>query len=59
MLFQSHAIFTDNRPVTCKLLDTSESLWKVEYSNNGILVQTKVDPMELISLDYCTHEISQ
>lgn len=59
MLFQSHAIFTDNRPVTCKLLDNSESLWEVEYSDNGTIVQTKVDPKELISLDYCTHEISQ
>ena len=44
MLFQSHAIFADNRPVTCKLLDNSESLWEVEYSNNGTITTTKVDP---------------
>jgi hypothetical protein len=59
MLFQSHAIFADNRPVTCKLLDNSESLWEVEYSNNGTITTTKVDPKELISLDYCQGEISQ
>ena len=59
MLFQSHAIFTDNRPVTCKLLNNSESLWEVEYSNNGTITTTKVDPKELISLDYCQGEISQ
>ena len=59
MLFQSHAIFTDNRPVTCKLLDNSESLWEVEYSNNGTITTTKVDPKELTPLDYCERDLSQ
>lgn len=59
MLFQSCSIFTDNRPVTCKLLDNSESLWEVEYNNNGIITKTKIDPKELFLLDYCIQELSQ
>lgn len=59
MLFQSCSIFADNRPVTCKLLDNSESLWEVEYNNNGIIIKTKIDPKELFLLDYCIQELSQ
>ena len=59
MLFQSYAIFTDNRPVTCKLLDNSENLWEVEYNNDGINIKTKIDPKELFLLDYCIQELSQ
>ena len=59
MLFQSHAIFSDKRPVTCVILDNSESMWEVEYNNGGTIVTTKVDPKELTPLDYCEREISQ
>ena len=59
MLYQTHAIFEDKRPVTCKLLDNFENLWEVEYTDDDKIVTTKVDPKELTVLDYCEMEISQ
>ena len=59
MLFQSHAIFTDNRPVTCVIFDNSESMWEVQYNNGDTIVTTKVDPKELTPLDYCERDLSQ
>jgi hypothetical protein len=59
MLYQSHAIFSDKRPVTCVILDNSESMWEVEYNNGGTIVTTKVDPKELTPLDYCERDLSQ
>jgi hypothetical protein len=59
MLYQTHAIFADKRPVTCKLLNNFENLWEVEYNDGIKIVTTKVDPKELIALDYCENEISQ
>lgn len=59
MLFQSHAIFIDNRPVTCIILDNSESMWEVEYNNGDTIATTKVDPKELTPLDYCERDLSQ
>jgi hypothetical protein len=59
MLYQSHAIFADKRPVTCVILDNSESMWKVEYNDGTKIVTTKVHPKELTALDYCEREISQ
>jgi hypothetical protein len=59
MLYQTHAIFADKRPVTCKLLNNFENLWEVEYNDGTKIVTTKVHPKELTTLDYCEGEISQ
>lgn len=59
MLYQTNAIFTDKRPVTCKLLNNFGNLWEIEYNNGIGIVTTKVDPKELVHLDYCEGEISQ
>lgn len=59
MFFQSHKIFEDGRPTTCKILDNSTEKWVVEYNNNGTLMQKEIDPESIKSLDYCESDLSQ
>ena len=59
MLYQTQAIYKEGIPVTCKIIDNSKRNWIVEYYDDGVFVQTEIDPSEILFLDYCESEISQ
>jgi hypothetical protein len=59
MYYQTKSIYKEGVPVTCKIIDNSDSKWVIEYYDNGNFVQTQVNPSEIISLDYCESELSQ
>jgi hypothetical protein len=59
MLYQTQSIYKDGSPVTCKIVDNSKNPWIVEYYDSGTFVKVEVDPSDIISLDYCTSDLSQ
>jgi hypothetical protein len=59
MLYQTQKIYKEGIPVTCKIIDNSKETWIVEYYENGVFMQTEVDPSDIVFLDYCESELSQ
>lgn len=59
MLYQTKDIYKEGIPVTCRIVDNSKKTWIVEYYDDGVFVQTEVDPSKIDSLDYCESELSQ
>jgi hypothetical protein len=59
MLYQTQSIHKEGIPITCKIIDNSNKTWIVEYYEDGVFVQTEVNPSEIVSLDYSEWELSQ
>ena len=59
MYYQTKAVSKDQAWTTCKIVDTTEHNYIVEYNEDGKFVTKEIKPEELQKLDYSELEISQ
>jgi hypothetical protein len=59
MYYQTKAVSKDQAWTTCKIVDTTQDNYIVEYSEDGKFVTKEIKPDELQKLDYSELEISQ
>jgi hypothetical protein len=59
MYYQTKVVSKDEVWTTCKIVDTTEDNYIIEYNEDGKFVTKEIKPEELQKLDYSELEISQ